>query len=163
MTDEQVCKVLAVLTTAYPSANIPENTVELYMEMLIVHDYLLTKQAVYRLLKTSKFFPTIAEIEEAIEKTTVQDIPDVEQAWLDVQKTMSKTGYFESPKFSHPAIAEAVRCIGWDNIRMSENIGVERAHFFKLYDTIKNRHRETKINNQVLQLIGNIGLIEGAR
>ena len=158
MDKNQALQILAILTAAFPSTQIKKATAEIYIEFLIVMDFNLTRAAAHRLITTAKFFPTIAEITEAVEKFNPQ-LPGADQAWLEVMEQIRKTGYFGIPQFMTPCIMDAVKTIGWTNLCTSEQIGVERAHFMKIYDAIKGRHTDNKINTQVLQLAGNIGLL----
>ena len=76
---------------------------------------------------------------------------------------LSEVGHCGIPQFTHEAIREAVKTIGWINLCRSDTIGIERAHFTKVYGAIRNRRQDQKINTQVLQLVGGIGLLEGGK
>ena len=68
------------------------------------------------------------------------------EAWLEVLKEVSYTGSWGQPRpFSSSLIRQAVDIIGWKTICMSETIAIERAHFFKVYDTLVDRHKTTVI------------------
>jgi hypothetical protein len=56
-----------MLMAAYPNARVPDGTVLLYESILIEHDRDRCAEAVRKIIKTSKFFPTIAEIVSAYE------------------------------------------------------------------------------------------------
>ena len=67
------------------------------------------------------------------------------EAWAVVLKAVSKIGSYGQPKFKDEAIGKAVECIGWRNICLSETIGVERAHFMKIYETLKTRKEKESV------------------
>lgn len=160
MNNEQAYQITWVLANAFPNAKISENTVDLYVDFIEPYDYQLTKQAVLCLIKTCTFFPTIAEITSAVEKFNSNRLPETDQAWDEVMCQLSEVGHCGIPQFTNEDIKMAVKTIGWMNLCCSTAIGVERAHFFKVYDAIRNRHQDREINNQVLQLVGGIGLLE---
>ena len=72
------------------------------------------------------------------------DFKTAGQAWRAVQDAVSRYGS-ESPKFDDPLVAEAVRCVGWRDINFSESIDTLRAHFFKVYDQLVARQKETAL------------------
>jgi hypothetical protein len=159
MTDIQAAEIIAFLAASYPNAKIPEATVEIYIEFLTPMDYNEVTAASRRIVKTAKFFPTIAEITEAVEKVSPDQLPDADQAWGEVMQQLSSVGHIGVPQFSHDAIREAVKAMGWINLCLSENVGVDRGQFIKIYNSVKNRHKDNAINTQVLQLVGGIGLL----
>ncbi len=61
------------------------------------------------------------------------------EAWGKILRQVSSVGSYGTPEFSSPKIKQAVECVGWRDICMSENIGVERAHFMRAYDGIIGR------------------------
>lgn len=61
------------------------------------------------------------------------------EAWGEVLKWVSKVGSYGKPEFSDETVAKAVECIGWRDICSSENVGVERAHFMRAYESLVNR------------------------
>lgn len=61
------------------------------------------------------------------------------EAWGDVLKAVGHVGSYGTPMFDDVPTKRAVECVGWKDICLSENIGVERAHFMRAYDGIINR------------------------
>lgn len=70
-----------------------------------------------------------------------------EMAWQEVLKEVSRVGYCGRPTFADKSISDAVECIGWRSICLSECIGVERAHFFKAYDGLVKRESKKEVLN----------------
>lgn len=76
MTQQDASKLLAMLMAAYPNARVPDGTVVLYESILVDLDRDRCVEAVRKIIKTSKFFPTIAEIVTAYEgEKAAEEIP----------------------------------------------------------------------------------------
>jgi len=67
------------------------------------------------------------------------------EAWAVVLATVSSVGGYGKPRFTDPLIAKAVDCIGWKDICRSEKIGIERSHFIKVFDQLKERDNKDKL------------------
>ena len=109
---QSVIQALALLTAAY-NKELPRETLELYVNMLQHHDRNLLLSAVQRIVALNKFFPTIAELNEAV--AYVSDpfpAPDLDIAWQEVLTTARQEGRTHRPKWSHPAIGLALDMIG---------------------------------------------------
>ena len=158
MNKKQSLQAMALLETAYPGFNVPKVTAELYIDYLQTIDLETAKQAIRRVIQTSKFFPTIAEIRENVVKVSPQLLPQSDQAWLEVMQQLSDAGYYKQPKWSCDAVKDAVKAIGWTTLCRSENIAIERAHFLKIYDGISNRYKDDQVNREVLSLISAAGM-----
>jgi hypothetical protein len=87
------------------------------------------------------FAPSPGEIREAATKLHVKasGTPDAYTAWTEVLEEVARTGSYREPGFTSPLIEKAVKCLGWQNICLSENIMAERAHFFKIYTAYYQR------------------------
>ncbi len=66
-------------------------------------------------------------------------------AWAEILKEISRVGYVGKPKFSQDVITQAVEFIGWRNLCCSVNIGVERAHFLKVYPQLMDREKKDEV------------------
>lgn len=76
MTPQQASKLVAMLLAAYPNARVPDGTVVLYESILVELDRDRCVEAVRKIIKTNKFFPTIAEIVTAYEgEKSTDEIP----------------------------------------------------------------------------------------
>ena len=83
------------------------------------------------------------------------DLLEAGDAWGVVMKAVSRIGSYGVPVFKDKVIGRAVECLGWRNICLSETPGVERAHFLKIYEQLKNRKEKDSIN--LIQDIKKIG------
>lgn len=70
--------------------------------------------------------------------------PDLDQAVDEIVRRVAKRGYSKgaprSETWSHPAIADTVRAVGWRELCYGENAGVLRAHIMRLYESARARH-----------------------
>ena len=83
------------------------------------------------------------------------DEKNTAEAWSEVMKAIGKFGGYEYPKFSSETIKNAVDCIGWKCLCNSENIAIERAHFFKVYESYLQRQKNNYVVDEKLKKIIN--------
>jgi Loader and inhibitor of phage G40P len=136
MTPNEVGKLVAYLKAAYPRATIEPDTLEVYRIWLSDLPYEPARAAVVTIIATERFFPTVAEIREAAAQL-VTGVPVAEAAWAEVMAAVREHGMDGWPEWSHPAVAEAVRAIGWHLICGSTNVATERAHFLRIYAAMR--------------------------
>lgn len=144
----EFAKIAMALREFYPQANIlkTEVAMNLWYDMLKDIDYRAASDIVAQWVSTNKWPPTIADIREGVAKLTLPEIPDWSEGWEAVMNAIHRWGmHRESEALSSlPEIAcKAVKRIGWQNICLSEEIGVERANFRQIYDAIAERERKT--------------------
>lgn len=145
--DKQITGALGVLAAGYPHFNLTPETIRVYQRTLTDIPGEVLDQAVMHLLTTSKFFPSVAEIREACFgiMTNAAEIPSAFEAWQEVQDQIALCGdYFRydngrKPSYSHPLVSKAVEIMGYQNLCMSDNMVADRAHFFKVYESLYRR------------------------
>ncbi len=147
MTKEQVYEIVQTFSIAFPNASLPPETIVLYCDMLADLPYDAAKTAVMKIIKTAKFFPTIAEIREA----TLRQMPGVNpptppEAWANVADQLQQCGTWHTPAFAHPLIAQAVRTMGWYDLCRSENPMTDRAHFLRIYGDLRDAAWRTALS-----------------
>jgi hypothetical protein len=146
--NQKITQALAILTAAYPNNKITGETIRVYQITLqdIPGDVL--EKAILHLTTTNKFFPTIAEIRDAAYLIMVgtNKIPSAYEAWGEVQNEIARCGdYFRytiqtnTPAYSHPLIELAVKKLGYKQLCYSDNLVADRAHFFKVYESLYQR------------------------
>jgi hypothetical protein len=112
------------------------------------HDFKVVLLASEKYILTNKFPPTIADIREEVTKIIHPTIDDGEQKWLEVLEAVKKYGSYNEPEALRSldeVTRQAVKTIGYRTICVSEKIGVERAHFFKVYNSITKREHDQNI------------------
>ena len=151
MNKQDILKAVAPLQLAY-NASLDDARLRLYVEMLSDIPPSILETAVKKLIMTNKFLPSIAEIREVaygikgiISGTAA---PDESEAWCEVIKAIQSVGYYGKPKFSHEAITTAVNNIGWQDICMTTNDGMNtlRAQFRRAYQLAAQRQKDNRDN-----------------
>ncbi len=62
MTPAECAKILSLLTAAYPRFEVSDGTIAVYTECLADSEFGETRLRALQLIRTSKFFPTVAEL-----------------------------------------------------------------------------------------------------
>jgi hypothetical protein len=128
----EVASVLAVLAAAFPHVNVTKETAAVYAEMLADVGYEEGKRAAKMAIATSDYFPSVATLRRFARRPD-QDPPAAMAAWHEVRVAFQQASN-EWPKFSHPAVEQAARAIGWWEMKHSDNASALRAHFCRAYD-----------------------------
>jgi hypothetical protein len=158
--EKATLKTLAPLICAYQSAKIDDELAQTYAIALADIDQIALAAAVIKCLRTKKFFPAIMEIREEVESLTAiatgTKAKSPDEAWKELLDAQWKYWPYQEPEFSTDAIKQTVLAMGWRNLCTAEqkDIGITRAQFLKMYESVCNRKREAKINNDVLRIMG---------
>ena len=151
MNKQDILKAVAPLQLAY-NASLDDNRLRLYVEMLSDIPPSILEASVKKLIMTNKFLPSIAEIRETAygikEIISGTAAPDESEAWGEVIKAIRSVGYYGKPKFSHEAITVAVNNIGWQDICMTTNEGMNtlRSQFRRAYQLAAQRQKDNRDN-----------------
>jgi len=151
---KDVAAILALLSAAYPRFTLTENTVATYYLFLKDLGSNDLQIAAKRCASTQEFFPTVYELRQAVAETMreIQRLPGTYEAWDEVVH-FPKDGFFsrvveeklEGNKtqlviekcpviWSHPLVEKVAHQMGWPAFPDLENLGVDRAHFFRAYE-----------------------------
>ena len=143
MTKKEAAKIVAFLAAAYQNARVSVETSEVYENLLQDLDFETAKRACARLISTSKFLPTIAEIREAATDLKLGPMRTGGEAWGEAMMAVRKYDRSESPKWSEPIMAEAMRLWGsWvDFCNSPADDPGGRARFIELYEQLSKRQR----------------------
>ena len=171
MTKEEFAVLVSAMRTFYGKENLLPNNqaMQLWYAQLQDIPYKVAEAALNKWVATNRWSPTIADLRELAADVAVGEAPDWGDAWHNVMRAVSKYGYnrqSEAMDFLDDVTREAVRRVGWYDICMSENVGVERANFRDIYNTLQERkQKERLVPPQVAVLIAEIrqsqNLIEG--
>ena len=163
-------KAIAPLQLAFKGA-LEKDRLQFYVMMLSDIPPQILEAAVKKLIMTNKFLPSIAEIREVAygikEIISGTAAPDESEAWGEIIKAIRSVGYYGKPKFSHEAITVAVNNIGWQDICMTTNDGMNilRSQFRRAYQLSVERQKDNRDNavlgispnnEKLKQLTGNI-------
>ncbi len=142
MTKAQAIEVVAILVASFPDAKWGEPTCRAYEAALADLDYELAASAAKRIVATSKFRPSIAEVREAAAVSAVGERRTGADAWGDVVKAIRYVGSYGAPKFEDPLTARAVEALGWRNLCLGDSSEAsDRARFCEVYDAISGSER----------------------
>ena len=140
MDRKEAKKLLGVAVGAFP--NMQEKnlgpTVGVWEEMLRDMPYEVAEKAMYKLLSTAKFFPTIAEIREAAVEITQPQRITASEAWGLITKAIRQYGYYrwnEAKKVLPADVVTMVERFSWEEICTSEETGVIYGQFAKAWDS----------------------------
>lgn len=170
MTQADVAELVATLSMAFPRPVMQEGTMRIYERMLLDLDRERAHQACARLIVSSKWLPTIAEIRSAATELEFGAVRAGAEAWGDVNEAVRRVGRYGVPKFADPVVAVCVRSFGWLALCDSTNDTADRARFIELYDQLAARDRRDAVagpslalpswrtsNNDVRALVAGIG------
>ena len=153
MTQRDVLGLLTILQANYPrfyADMTPESLkicADTWTVMLSDTSLEIATLALQRLIATSKFPPTIAELRESISAVRNPQLPDSGEAWGEVLEAIRLYGYYrpeEALSSLREPVREAVRRMGWRDLCMSENGMADRAHFLRIYETMEKRINEDR-------------------
>lgn len=145
---------LTILAEAFEGRNVSLSRIAVYAEDLADLPETQVIDAILRLRRTSRFFPTIAEIREA----TVAMQPTeglAEAAWSEALREARRVGYGherffengefrdrEQPVFTSPVTTATVRSIGWKTICHTDDPKEQtflRNQFLKTWEAFASR------------------------
>ena len=144
MTKGEIAKILAVLAAAYPKFEVDDVKVQVWYEMLGDLEYSIVNIAIKKLIMQNTFPPSIAEVRKAVTELMNPEQVTSSEAWGEVTRAIRNYGYYheeEALASMSPITAQLVRYMGWREICMSEDIGVIRGQFLKMYQQVRERDR----------------------
>ena len=162
MNRKEIINLLGIATANFPNLQQKEMkpTAILWEKALADIPYEVAEKAVIKVLSTSKFFPTIAEIRDATAQITQPRTLDAIEAWGMIVQAIRKYGYYNQGAAlqSLPEdVAEMVKRFTWRELCLSENVETLRAQFRMAWETQSKRKNELKALPTEIRL-----LLEGA-
>lgn len=152
MTQNETARILAVIAAANPRFQVDEKgmTLKVWHELLGDLDYNIVQLAVKKLILEMPYPPAIADVRKrAVEvMTPPEDRIDASEAWGEVMQAIRLYGYYreaEALKSMSPKAAKVVRWMGWREICLSEEPGVVRGQFLKMYQQVAEREQKERL------------------
>lgn len=141
---KDIAEIVTLISAAYPNWQPNPYTTEVYYQTLKDMDAELLKTAALQAIAEPgrKFAPSVGEIRGAAGdlRKEASGLPSSYQAWQEVCTQMSVNGGdYGKPVWSHPLVEQAVKTLGWRNLRMSEDQTADRARFISAYEQLTNR------------------------
>ena len=146
MTAEHFDAGMAMVLTAFPNLKLTERELKLVRMYVIGLDPAVFLQAIIEICASHReIYPGTNLAALILDYALPDAAPSAVEAWQQVRAEIRRIGPYERPRFAHPRVAEAVQVIGWQTLCNSEQIGVERAHFLKAYDSFSQRDRRRRL------------------
>lgn len=147
MDKKEFAKLAMAIKEIYPQANLlnTDTALSIWFKLLGDLDYGVAEASLLSWASANKWPPSIADIREGAARLTLPEIPDWSEGWEAVINAIHRWGmHRESEALATlPEIArKAVKRLGWQNICLSEEIGVERANFRQIYEAIAAREKK---------------------
>ena len=158
MTKQDICALVALAASSNPTmqSKDPAPIVAAWSLMLADLDPVVAKAAVIKVCRESDYFPSVARIVAAAEELDPRNekLPTAAEAWEEVEQQICAAGIYKSPVFSNDLVRRAARSIGWLQLCSSENPAADRAHFLKLYESMRSKRKEAREIEQVMKIAG---------
>lgn len=164
-TVDQIGVIFNALTTNYgyiQRDKKPEDMaglLDIWKQTLSDIDGDLLRLAALKIISTSKWFPSVAELRgAALDISEPNHCRTGIEAWGDVIKAFHNVGIYSVPKFNDPVVANVVRLLGWQALCASEDQTADRARFIDGYNSIlANRRNDALMLPEVKQAMQQIG------
>lgn len=141
MTSEEWAQCVLVLRATYTtSIKLDADAITVWFELLKDLPGASVKAAIVHMAKTTKAFPSVAEIRQLAEA----EKKDYSAAWAELIGQIQREGYCGTPRFQDPLLMKVVeRLGGWKYIcqTMTEsNTTTYRAQFRDIYTGVATRN-----------------------
>jgi hypothetical protein len=152
MTADETTAILRLLAAAYPtqrqrmSRDDARAMAAVYIAGLADLDADRVRAAVDRLVKSSRWIPTIAEIREAAVDVAHGTRAPGGEAWGRCLALIRRYGSHRWPgidfEVGDPVLLATIRSLGWYDLCSSDNPHADRARFIELYDQLAQGERK---------------------
>ena len=148
MTKEEFGKIAILMKTCYPKESEllkTEQAIGLWYQMLKDIDYTTMQMALNKWVATEKWSPTIADLRRLSFEVSNPEIPTWDEAWETVLQAVRTYGYtrrIEAMDTFDEITRKTVSRVGWNQICLSEQIGIERSAFQKIYTALADKTKE---------------------
>ena len=160
MNKEHETEIIMTLTpyiVAFPQSKMTAEGLVIYAKALSSLSVAEINAAMLKLMRTCRFFPTVAEIFEqaAVMKdfATANELPTPDEAWAEAQKQLRMHGLEGKWEYSCPEVKTAVERFGKYELctLKLDDINTARAQFMRIYKAVIDRARDQKVNWQVMK------------
>jgi hypothetical protein len=169
---KEVTKILKILSDTYPAfGKVTTIKIEIWQETIGDLPYEMVSMALKKIISTSEdqFAPTIATIRKAcLEIMQPDNGLSSSEAWEEVEKAIRHFGWareIEALESMSLLTKRTVKACNWQEICSTEEIGIMKAQFMRMYDQFKARETQDKLIPQNLRpllggMVKDINLIE---
>lgn len=150
MNRKEIITLLAIATSNFPNLQQKEMqpTAVLWEKSLADIPYGIAEKALIKVLSTSKFFPTIAEIREAATQLTQPRTMDAIEAWGLIVQAIRKYGFYnegDAMRSLPEDVAAMAKHFTWRELCLNEKPDTLRAQFRMAWETKSKRTEEMKV------------------
>jgi len=154
MTEVEAAKLIKVLQEAYPRSEFSEGRIEIYTMMLADLPYQAAQKAVLKLIATSPFLPTIAEIRKTAAEYMYEPLPDVDDAYAEAREFAKhrynpNDGLLSAAQLQaaglRPLTAKALATVGVDVMATTTEPSVVAAQFKAAYQRLVESVQERRV------------------
>ena len=157
--EKEIIMTLTPYFLAFPQSKMTTEGLVIYAKALSSLSIAEINAAMLKLMRTCKFFPTVAEIFE--QAATMRDfaagneLPTPDEAWAEVQREVRSKHLSGKWKLSCPEVERAVKYFGRQELCGLEisDVNTARAQFVRIYKSIVERSQDRKTNKEVLDLL----------
>ncbi len=112
MTHAEATSLVMELRAHY-AQKVPDETIMVYAGHLEPYEYTIAATGLRRLVEeeVDRFFPSWALVQRYVGEATVGHAPPADEAWLELQREIRRTGAYSQPTL-HPLTAAAVDTTG---------------------------------------------------
>lgn len=154
-----IIKTLMPYLAALPQSKINEGSLVIYARALSCLSLEQIDAAMLKLMRTSKFFPTVAEIFEQVENiqhfARGTNAPTADEAWGEAMKQAHDKSVYSKWEYSCEAVKIAVKRFGKNELCCLEtdNVNTARAQFMRIYESVIKQSKDKKTNKSVLKAL----------
>ena len=157
--EEKIILTLTPYLMAFPQSKLTKEGLVVYAKALSSLSIAEINAAMLKLMRTCRFFPTVAEIFE--QAAVMRDfaagkgIPTPDEAWREAMREMNDKFVYGKWELSTHEIEQAVDNFGKMALceLTPEGMNTARAQFMRIYASIVSRAKEKATNRQVLNLL----------
>ena len=154
--EEKIILTLTPYLMAFPQSRMTKEGLVIYAKALSSLSIAEINAAMLKLMRTLRFFPTVAEIFE--QAAVMRDfaagngIPTPDEAWSEAMREAHDKFVYGKWELSTPEVEQAVNNFGKMALceLTPEGMNTARAQFMKIYESIVSRAKEKATNRQVL-------------
>lgn len=155
-----ITKMLSPYLAIFPSCKIDSVGLVMYAKALLPLSLPVIEAALIKLLQTSVFFPSVAEIFKeademerfALAKSSGSRVPTAAEAWEEVQRLVKDCYVYKKWEFSCQQVEKAAKQFGIKELCVLESnaVNTARAQFMRIYDSIVNQNLADRQNQRAL-------------
>ena len=159
MSKEHETEIILTLTPylmAFPQSRMTAEGLVIYAKALSGLSIAEINAAMLKLMRTCRFFPSVAEIFE--QAAVMRDfaagstLPAPDEAWAEVQREVRRKHIMGEWELSCPEVRKAADRFGRMELcsLKADEVNTARAQFMRIYKAIVERARDSEVNREVM-------------